>query len=240
MKKILAAALAILTISSVALVSCKKEQQPSNDGGNSGGDDIVFENPSNKNTDTDDNTESGTDTENKKPATKEFSDLTAAKTVYAMYDINIRKEPTDSATKKGVNAGTEMSATATNDVWYKVTYDGETWYVPCDYVANSKEATVFTDLAENERFTLTIKKSNSDNKNQVNLRKYPLFGDIERKTIEEDDITAEKPLTVIAKNGTGTWYKVTFDGQTYYLAITSATKPVLDGIPGGNGPEFVD
>ncbi|MBR4012721.1 MAG: SH3 domain-containing protein [Clostridia bacterium] len=237
MKKTLAIFLALIMILSVALVACKSKTTSSNTNEEEESNEFVLQNKN----DTSDTTDTSTDTDDKGESTV-FVDFTSTKKLWVMSDVNLRSEPKmDSGVNKvGVEAGTELEASAKNNDWYKITYNGETRYVSVDYVTENKADTQFI-ISENEAdwFTLTIKASGVSTPNKINLRSKPVFADdVTYKTVTEEDVTTTNPLTVVGKNESGNWYIVTFKDEVYFLAITSVTKPVLVGLPSNSGGNF--
>ena len=247
MKKILALFLVLVMMLSVALVACSDNTTTSgnnSDGVEDNDDDpgFVSKNPGK---DTSDDTDDGDDTDDK--SNQNNNDWnTVSYSVYAMCKINIRTEPASTASSKGqVEAKTALSAIAKStdedDCWYKINYDGGTYYVDADYVTTNLNEATFTDIAEADQFEVTVKAptDNETQKNTVKLRELPTFdADYTYITVSNED-TAPKPMTVIGMNATKDWYIVKYDGKTYYLAVTSKTKPYLSGLPseGGNdGP----
>ncbi len=233
MKKTLAAILALLMLSSVALVACKKDDKPNNDDGNNDPDgEFVQKDPSSDSTS---DTGTGTDTTD---TIKKDEFESVSKTVYVMSDVNLRSEPSSkqSAIVTSVATATELTVTAKNDDWYKITYNGETMYVVKDYVTDNKDNTVFTAIAEDDPLkTLTLVTNSDDTSPQVNIRKVPVvYDDVSFVTIDNKKVTAEKPLEILAKNTSGTWYKVKYDGSEYYLAINSSTRKHFNELKGAD------
>jgi len=118
-------------------------------------------------------------------------------------------------------------------VWYKVSYNNQELYANSNYVTTNIEDTNFSAIEPTDQFTLTIKTPDTG-VNTVNLRTILTYD----KNLPEGHIisvsnvdTQTKPMTVVAKNATGTWYKVKYDNKDYYLAISSGTKPFLVGLP---------
>lgn len=230
MKKILAIFLALVMILSVALVACSKDKATtSGDGDGGDDDDDVFMAQNSK-----DNKDS--DEESDKVTNGEWTSLTNT-TVYAMCTLRLRTEDSKSATvAKTVEAMTALSAVAKSDSWYKVNYEGQDLYVMADYVGLSLAEATFTNLPEDERFNVTVKAhEGNNNPYEINLRQLPTFDTEVTKTSVKKTDTDTNPMIVYAKNGTGTWYYVSYKGSMYYLAITSKTKPYLDGIATGDG-----
>ncbi len=243
MKKTLAAILALVILSSAALVACEKKNNNNNENNNNDTEDDIF--VSNNGTNTNDTSDTNSDSSNT-TKTDDFVALTASKTVYVMSDVYLRNEPSkNSSQKKVVTTGTELTATAKNDKWYKVTYSGETLYVVVDYVTDNKNDTVFNAISADEPLKeLTLVKNSDGTNPQVNLREVPVVhSDVSIKTIGRTaaDVADNKPepskLQIVAKNESGTWYKVKYDNVEYYLAINTTTKPFFVELKGGNsGP----
>ena len=242
MKKFLALFLVLAMMLSVALVACSDTTTTSgnnnNDVEDNDDDDLGFVS---KDTNNDD--ETGDDTDDKGNTNIDTDWNTVAYTIYAMCSINIRTEPSaKSATHGTVTAKTALNATAKStdedDCWFKISYDGSTYYVDADYVTtNLKEAT-FNNLEESAQFELTIKApADSSNKNQVKLRKLPTFdAEFTFETVTNEDTTNNK-MKVVGMNESGNWYIVEYKNETYYLAVTSSTKPYLEGLPSAGGSD---
>ena len=246
MKKFLALFLVLAMMLSVALVACSDTTTTSgnnnNDVEDNDDDDLGFVS---KDTNNDD--ETGDDTDDKGNTGIDADWNTVAYTIYAMCSINIRTEPSaKSATHGTVTAKTALNATAKStdedDCWFKISYDGSTYYVDADYVTtNLKEAT-FNNLEESAQFELTIKDPvKSTETNQVKLRKLPTFdAEFTFETVTNKDTnTDNNKMKVVGMNESGNWYIVEYKNETYYLAVTSSTKPYLEGLPsagGNNGP----
>ncbi len=239
MKKILAAFLALITISSVALVACKKDKNPSSDGGgNDGGDGFEFVNTSPSTSDTGTETTDTGDDDN--TPSSSFTDLTAEKTVYVVSTVRVRTEPSikDSTVKATVTAGTELTATAKSSKWYKVKYNNEICYVIAEYVTDEKAEIEYADVAADDPIkTLTIAEKNNASQ-QVNLRESPVvYDDVHYVTVTNKEVTAEKPLEILKKNAAGNWYIVKYDNKEYYVAINSGTYACFnENISGSSGP----
>ncbi len=237
MKKILAIFLALVTIMSVALVACNKKNNTTNTNDDDEGEDFVIQT---KGEDTDD---TGTDTKDSNDDDEDvFNDFTASRTIWAMTGVNLRSAPSmgENVDKIGVAAGTELTAISKSASWYKITYNNETRYVSADYVTETKAESQFNILDEADYFDLTIKPSGNNTPNQINLRTKPVFDKtLATTTLKETDVTAEKKLTVVGMNATGTWYIVSYNNEEtpYFLAITSSTRPYLNGLP-TQGGEF--
>ncbi len=239
MKKTLAAILALLMITSVALVACqKKDDSPSSD---DSGDDDIFVQDSNVDTsnntgdNTDDNTDDNNDDSNiDNTVVSKFEAV--SKTVYAVTKINLRNEPSAAASAVAASVGvsTALTVVAQNNEWYQITYNGETMYVNRDYVSSRLEETQFSPISEDDALkTLTLVTNEDGSSPTVFLRTAPSFHENEKgPSIDNVKVTSDKPLQIIEKNAIGTWYKVEFEGKNYYLAINSVTKPHFNELKG--------
>ena len=235
MKKVLAIFLALVIIMSVALVACGKKDSKTNSGDDND-DEFVAQVKGDDTSDTDTDTD-----DTQKPAADVFVELSASRTIWAMTGVNLRSAPSmgKNVDKIGVVAGTELVATSKSENWYKITYNNETRYVSVAYVTENKADSQFT-IFENESdcFELTIKPSGNTTPNQINLRTKPVFDEtLKFTTLKESDVTAEKKLVVVGMNATGTWYIVSYNNEEtpYFLAITSQTRPYLNGLPTQGG-----
>ncbi len=235
MKKILAIFLALIMLLSVALVSCTNDKAGT--AGTTGDDDDGGLVAGNKNNKDDDDENEGAGAGDDTPITGTEEAL--ATKVYPMCDLHIRKG-TQNGTKVKVTQSTELTTTHviygddSEPAWYKVTYNNETYYANALYVSKNVAETKFAAPAE--AITLTVKDTAT---NGVNLRKYPSWDNSDsntRITVSSTD-TATNPISVLMVNEAGNWYKVSYKGSTYYLAITSATIPYLNGLPAGVGGE---
>ncbi len=240
MRKILAALLALVMIMSVALVACQKDTEDT-DADNDNEDDYIVDT---KNDETSDTTGGADTTGDNTTSSNDF--VAAAGDIWVMAKVNLRTEPSTSSSatiETTADAGTKLTALERNDSWYKISYNEKTLYVARDYVVTSYGDYEFTTL--DTPLTLTIKPSNSTTTNKINLRSTPvvdsasdntLYNNV-AKTLEESDITADKPLVAVACNASKAWYKVTYDNQTYYLKITSSTKNIINGLPTDSGTQ---
>ena len=207
MKKTLALFLALITILSIALVSCKSNTPPVSSSNE--GDDVWA----------DRSTTSETSTDTKKPTKGGWTEVNY--TIYAMANnLNIRKS--DSASSESldkVNIGAALTATAKGDDWYKISYaDGEA-YVSADYVTTDASEATFTDLSTPE--TLVIKEDTNNSYGEkgrnVNLRSNPVFDDESPYTTIYRNNTQNSQLKKIATNGKGNIWKVSYNNETYYI-----------------------
>ena len=229
MKKILAIFLALITILSITLVACNEKAVTTPNNDNDDDNDFVIQSK---------NTTDSSDTGD----TNDVPDgdwTPVSYQIYAMTKINLRAEDSKSSTSIGtVEAATALTAVAKSEKWYKISYNNQDAYVSADYVTETVAEATFTTLADADQFEVKVKQHNTQNNEnayQVNLRAYPSFDtDLATTSVTKAD-TDTNPMTVIAKNGTGSWYKVTYKGSEYYLAITSKTKPYLEGIPATDG-----
>ncbi|MBE6535130.1 MAG: SH3 domain-containing protein [Ruminococcaceae bacterium] len=235
MKKTLALLLALIMMLSVSLVACDNGNDVGNNGDDFEDDDGfvgITTTPSTDETDAESDTNNGNEDE---WAVRNF-------TAYSMCMMYLRAEASRSAkaittieekTQLTVVAEATISESGVETVWYKVSYNNQELYANSNYVTTNIEDTNFSAIEPTDQFTLTIKTPDTG-VNTVNLRTILTYD----KNLPEGHIisvsnvdTQTKPMTVVAKNATGTWYKVKYDNKDYYLAISSGTKPFLVGLP---------
>lgn len=222
MKKILAIFLALVTIMSVALVACDK-----NNGGTTGGnsndddDDDIFVTQGN-NKETSDTDSKGT---NNSSGWQEVS-----VTIYAMGVVNLRSEANrsdDSNVLAKTTIGQSLSATAKDEDWYKVSYNNQEAYISADFVTTNKAEATFVSCTET---VLKVKQeivnqnasTDYDKYCKVNVRTDPVVDSAtETKHVLIYSDTANGELKLVGKNETGSWWKVTYKDNTYYIASGS-------------------
>ena len=223
MKKTLALVLAILMLA-MTLAACKKEETPPVVDDDEGY--VNKDSGTGDTTGTDDGTDTGDESDT------EEGDLTTgwedkADTVYVGLDkTNLRVEPSTANTvdKIQVGFGTALARTATNGVWDKVTYGEKVYYVKSDLVTTIGNDFEFVDVEGEEEIFLQVKEDKT-----VNLRNTPFVPErtYDDVSIGVSGLTAEKTanntLKKLAVSKSGTWYKVSYEGKTYYL------KPVVNG-----------
>lgn len=231
MKKSLAILLALITLLSVVLVSCNNTGTPSNtdDEGDNG---LIVPVGTDNGTGTGDGTGTGN------VSTEEWE--TISYSVYPITDMNIRKGST-TGTKVAVKQSEALSAVAVkkdkngDPDWYKLSYNNEEYYADAAYVSTNVGDTKFSALAE--ALTIKVKAHKSDeDPYQVNLRQYPSFDSAITTISVKKEHTDVNAIKAIQQSESGTWYYVEYNGNKYYLAVTSVTKPYLEGIPGNDTP----
>ena len=246
MKKFLALFLVLAMLVSIVLVSCDKPDDDNNDDG----DGLIIDDPDKK-PGGDKDGEGGDEGQlpgdqegEKDPPANQTTESAISATVYPMTKMVIRKDSVTSDVKVIVERAQALSAVAVikdaegTDLWYKLSYDNATYYIDADYVTQNVQKATFSDLTE--ALTITVKQhdtANNEDPYQVNLREYPSFDSGVKTVTVKKEHTDVNPLVAKAVNGTGDWYIVTYNGVDYYLAVTSITKPVLNGLPaeGGEG-----
>ena len=248
MKKLLALLLAILMIATVALVSCNNKKGTTggnaDEGANTEEDNgLVIPNGVGSSDTTDAGSDS-TDTSNagnqggnnNQTPSGTFVDVATQFSVYTYTTTKIRASAMMKAAEvTTVEASAQLTVVAKNETWYKVKYGADEGYVLQDFVTANKDDTIFTDFNEADYKTVQI-KGDADNINKVYIRQYPIFADDYLDQVRKDLTYAETSngeLLKIGVNETGTWYKVSYNNEIYYLAITSVTKPhlIVDGQP---------
>ena len=229
MKKILAIFLALITVLSITLVACNKDNTTKGNNTDDDGDDgdLVVGSQSTGDSDQD-GSDAGSDSGN----TPSGSWETVTYSVYTMAKATLREDASLKASDAGtVDANTTLQAVAKSNSWYKVSYNNRELYIHADLVTTNASTAKFSVLATADQVTLKVKDSgDSDKPYTVNLRKAPVVSDdiatIEH-TIDHTD-TANGELKKVGVNETGNWYIVEYKGGTYYLKINSSTSAYLD------------
>lgn len=231
MKKILAIFLALITIMSVALVACSNDKTTTS-GSNDDVDDTDDEFVAQKGTDTEDETD---DSDNKKTGYDAVS-----YTVYVMgNNVRVRADDSTSGEVLGnANIGDSFVATATDGDWYKITYNNGEAYISADYVTTNQNESVFESC---EATVLKIKNTvvnenatkDTEKYAAVQLRSDPAFTDATRtENVLIYSNTQNGELVKVGQNKAGTWYKVTYNGGTYYVG--SGAFKHFEGYTGGS------
>ena len=224
MKKTLAILLALIMASSVALVSCKKDEGDTNDDND---DDFVVDFGDDKvNGETNKSTEDGTGENSKGTSKNEDSEAmtTVNDSVYVLYNANIREK---ASTKKSVDIlatapfGAELKRSAKNDEWSKVTFTTESGtsvsgYVSNELVTTNKKTVTFvkqeTVTGEGENQTTAPVVSKLKGTDVYRLRHYPLASGYPHKvTIELGEIGQIKggtEVTVLEVSEDNMWAKI--------------------------------
>lgn len=163
MKKTLALILALLMILTLALASCGKEeeetQEPTDNFFNVGG----------KETDEGDETGEGDETDGEGNVTA-AGYTTASGTVYVLFDAILREDDKTSSDKVAeVKFGTALQRTAKSKKWTKVNYNGAEAYIANDLITTEQKAVTFKDVEAD-----TVAKVSISGQGTLNLRKYPL------------------------------------------------------------------
>ncbi len=232
MKKILAALLALVTITSVALVACQKnnKENPDANGGGDGDGDFVVSGTK----DTSDTLDTGG---NKPSGGWEAANYT----IYVLANsLNVRKEDSASSEKLGqLTMGVAVTALETDGDWYKIAYnDTTTGYVNADYVTrNQNEATFDSVTAVSLKIKNTVLNEDATTDTEkyaaVALRTDPVISDDTASgiyLIYSD--TQNNELQKVGQNKAGTWYKVTYKDATYYIG--SGAFKYFEGYTGGS------
>ena len=224
MKKTLAILLALIMASSVALVSCKKDEGDTNDDND---DDFVVDFGDDEvNGETNKSTEDGTGENSKGTSKNEDSEAmtTVNDSVYVLYNANIREK---ASTKKSVDIlatapfGAELKRSAKSDEWSKVTFTTESGtsvsgYVSNELVTTNKKTVTFvkqeTVTGEGENQTTAPVVSKLKGTDVYRLRHYPLASGYPHKvTIELGEIGQIKggtEVTVLEVSEDNMWAKI--------------------------------
>ncbi len=228
MKKILAIFLALITILSITLVACNKDNNTRGDGGNDddGDNDIIV---GTQNSDTND-TGDGTGSDAGNTGTTEWESLGEnGVTIYSMVDnLNVRKSANANGTNNiyssQLSAGQSVTAKAKATLksagvdyeWYKIDFNGQEGYVLAEYMTTNKNDTIFKNLDTHEK--LTIKQDQ-----KVYVRYYPAFGNHSRREELERADTVNGKLEKVGINESGNIWIVEYTAvgetqpQTYYI-----------------------
>lgn len=232
MKKTLALLLALMMILTVSLTACDGGNTPNNSGDDFEDDDGFVMNTGNQTEDTDD---TGADTNN----SGNWEPVSV--TIFVLGNgLNIRSaaDTKDSDILGKANIGDSFVATEADSKWYKITYEGKEAYVSAEYVTINQAEATFEDC---EPQTLTIKNDIVDKDGKTDLEKYakvmlrtdPVVNDATatKHVLIYTDTTGDQ-LVKVGANKAGTWYKVTYNSGTYYIA--SGAFKYFEGYTGGN------
>lgn len=224
MKKTLAILLALIMASSVALVSCNKNED--NTGDDNDDEFVVDFGDGEVNGETNKSTEDGTGENSNSTSKKEDSDAmtTVNDSVYVLYNANIREQ---ASTKKSVKVlatapfGKELKRSAMNDEWSKVTFTTESGATVSGYVSNelvttNKKTVTFvkqeTVTGEGENQTTAPVVSKLKGTDVYRLRHYPLANGYPHKVeIELGEIGQIKggtEVTVLEVSEDNMWAKI--------------------------------
>ncbi len=231
MKKTLALLLALIMMLSVSLVACDNGNDVGNNGDDFEDDDGFVGITTTPNTDE-------TDAETGKN-TGAWEDVNV--TVYVLANnLNIRSaaDSDDSVILGKADINNSFVATAADKDWYKITYEGAEAYVNAAYVTTNQAEAEFVDCTpEAIKIKNTVVDPNAtkdlDKYAKVMLRTDPVVDD---KTATNNVLiysdTANGELVKVAANKAGTWYKVTYKDNTYYIA--SGAFKYFEGYTGGS------
>ena len=224
MKKLICLLLALLMITSVSLVACKKDDEPDDDYN----DDLLFGS-------TTASTEAPTTaTETTEPTSWEFTDVDEMVYVKNCLKVNFRSTPS-AATNDNIEGSLEFGDEKTykrvkyNEVWSGLEIDGEIYYVNTEFLTTDDGFVVFEDADK------TIYANNTVSASGVFVYN---FTDTEAKDAQWGVVKhgAELHVTGVSKNGK--WYRIEFtytdsEGKTqeaknlyiYNGKYVSETKP---------------
>lgn len=233
MKKLLAFLLVLVMILSVSLVACdKKAATTDDDDDDDWGNANEVTDDSNKNNNNTGGSTGGGNT----PVIVTWSDIDL--TVYVAYPAFLRNSASDTD-KTGIKLilGDSVPAVqkSSDDKWYKVIYDDNTYYL-YTYVTVTNVAEVQFDDLTREETTVTAG-------NKINLRYSPCYGgDKYDETLKEINVafsgidtqdSIDGKLTITGINKSNTWVRVEFttkdsEGKettgTYYCRKTHLAK----------------
>ena len=231
MKKILAIFLALVMILSVALVACSKDKATTSGDGDGGDDDDVFMAQNSKDT-----TDTGDDDKKDKVGYDAVN-----YTVYVMgKDVRVRSEDSTGDNVLGyANIGDSFVATATDGDWYKIAYNNSDAYISADYVTTNQNESVFEGCDPTPlkiKNTVVNENATTDTEKyaKVQLRSDPALTEATKKDqpVLIYTNTQNDELVKVGQNKSGTWYKVTYNGNTYYVG--SGAFKHFEGYTGGS------
>lgn len=218
MKKILAIFLALVTIMSVALVACDK-----NNGGTTGGnsndddDDDIFVTQGNGK-DTSDTKDTGDDND----TSSGWQVVTRTIYVADLSGVAIRKEASTASSRIGsVKFGEGVTAIAYNadSDWYRISYqsakaENNEAYVKGEWFTEDKDDLEFESCNEVLKVISgkTVSAFKSPCFSEANVNKYYHNGN---GFVDTD--TANGGLVKVGVSKSGAFWKVSFEGNTYYI-----------------------
>lgn len=232
MKKTLALLLALIMMLSVSLVACSNNEGVGNNDNDDDDDDFVGISTT---APADEETDTATDNNN----AGVWEDVNV--TIYVLANkLNVRSaaDTKDSDVLGIAKMGDSFVATAADKDWYKIPYDGKEAYVSAAYVTtNSAEAEFIDCEAEVIKIKNEVVDPNAtkeiDKYAKVMLRTDPIVSDAtSTKNVLIYSDTANGELVKVAANKAGTWYKVTYNNNTFYIA--SGAFKYFEGYTGGN------
>lgn len=247
MKKILAIFLALITVLSITLVACNKDNTTKGNNTDDDGDDgdLIVGSQS-----TGDSEQDGSDagSDSGKADTSDWESLGEnGVTIYSMVDnLNVRKSANANGTNNiyssQLSAGQSVTAKAkatlrsggTDYAWYKIDFNGNEGYVLAEYMTTNKNDTVFKELDTPEK--LTIKEDK-----EVNARLYPAFGSQTPAETLDRAATVNGKLEKVGVNESGNIWIVeytkagTTTAKTYYIGNLAFENFEGYGSQGGIG-----
>ena len=209
MKKTIALLLALITILSVALVSCGKKEE-NNGGGLDDG--LVANNNSTGGEDTDGEGDDDEYDDETQYDDSSFSELTGK--AYAVWNVNKRVEPSRASTSLGVInkfGEVELLEISDDEKWYKVKHGDDTCYVVAKYFSTDKGIMTYDDFEESEIKTVYI-----DVEETIRLRVTPNY-DIDENV--DGIIERDTAVQQIGLSTSGTIAKIKYNNKVYYMNV---------------------
>ncbi len=231
MKKLLIAALALITVLTMSLAACSDNNTQTPDNGDLTDDwvdNTTTDDTTNDTNNEDNNGGDSTDT----PSTDTQTWVDKNDTVYVLADgVRLRSTTSTAGSsniKAVVNMKTQLSRTKTsNDGWSEVTHNGETLYIKSAYLTTNFNDVDFVTCEEK---TIVL---DSDIYN-IYLRSAPTTAE---GTNAADAVATEfnaKAIKYSEINKSGTWARIQYEGKTLYIAC-SLFDGVADNAQGGLG-----
>lgn len=129
-------------------------------------------------------------------------------TVYATTGINVHSKPSTSSSKIGsLSKGSAVKATALNNGWYTIIYNGKTGYISAQYASKTKPATISTSTVVYTTSALNVRSQPSTNSSKLGV--------------------LAEGTAITVKSSSGGWYAISYNGKTGYVnaTYTTSSKP---------------
>jgi len=146
---------------------------------------------------------------------------------YIPTKINLTASITSSAVKTTAQSEKLTVVAKKGTEWYKVKYGRFQGYVPQDFVTTDIDDTIFNNLLTFDQKAITVKTGKN-----ATIHQYPFTSNlIEQKelTLKNSD-TSNEELIKTGENNSGTLYKVSYMGETYYIKAQSSSSLLFNDI----------
>ena len=212
MKKLLIAALALITALSISLAACdkKKDPEPADDDPD---DDLVARPSDDNNDSTPSDDDDKNNTNNGNSTTLQWE--TKNDTVYVLTGCNIRSSANTNSSRLGTaKLGDSFQRLETNGEWSKITYNNAEAYILNDLLTESVQRVTFTDRSS-ENLVLHVKSNgNTESPIQTNLRNAPTSKEAAKSLVASITAanTANGEMKLLALSQDGEWARVSYTG----------------------------